>query len=570
MIGTNMMFPHSTQKMWLVGIYCRLSKDDEQQGESASITHQRELLTSVCKSQGWNIVQIYQDDGFTGLNMDRPGLQRMLADVKQGLINLVITKDLSRLGRNYLDTGNLIEQFFPRHRTRYIAYNDGIDTQSDANDILPFKNVLNEMYSKDISKKVHASYLVAAQKGSFTGVVPPFGYLKDPAVKGHLIVDPETAPYVHEMFRLAAEGRGPNYIRRWFEVNEVPCPAWWNRQRGFRKTMTKWETKDPERGRFVWDFSIIKDMLINPVYVGSIASQKRYYQFKTGNIGDKKPDEWVVVENCHEPIVDKATFQIVQEKLRSRQRPRNDGNYSLFAGLIKCGECGKALTYRMSRPGKDPIPVYCCKTYNAYGKDHCTQHRIPLHVLKEKVLEAVRASADAVTITPDEVMQQISQVQQTRQDGQKETLRTSIVRDEDRLQVLGKMFAQLYEDRLLGNITEENYNMLRDKTQKEQRELEQRIADAKRQLKNDDDQAYHAEQWVNLISQYTDLDDLDAETLNHLVNKIVVHETIDDSHVRHLRVEIHFNFQPIPSVEDFTPEAQRPYLHPVYADKYRA
>ena len=199
--------------------------------------------------------------------------------------------------------------------------------------------------------------------------------------------------------------------------------------------MTKWEKQDSEHGRFMWDFSIIKDMLINPVYIGSIASQKRYYQFKTGNIGDKKPDEWVVVENCHEPIVDKATFQLAQDKLHSRQRPRNDGNYSLFAGLIKCGECGKALTYRVSRPKKEPVPVYCCKTYNAYGKRHCTQHRIPLYVLKDKVLETIQNCAKSAAINPKEVLAQIDQSKQSQKDNQKETLRVIILRDEERLKV---------------------------------------------------------------------------------------------------------------------------------------
>ena len=184
-------------------VYCRLSKDDDLQGESASIANQRDMLEKYCEKQGWEVVAVYQDDGFTGLNMERPDLQRMLRAIERRQINLVITKDLSRLGRNYLQTGHLIEDFFPRNGVRYIAMNDGIDTLRDNNDIAPFKNILNEMYSKDISKKVHSSYLLKAQKGQFTGCLAPFGYRKDPEDKNHLLIDEETAPIVRLIFGYA-------------------------------------------------------------------------------------------------------------------------------------------------------------------------------------------------------------------------------------------------------------------------------------------------------------------------------------------------------------------------------
>ena len=235
------------------------------------------MLEKYCEKQGWEVVAVYQDDGFTGLNMERPDLQRMLRAIERRQINLVITKDLSRLGRNYLQTGHLIEDFFPRNGVRYIAMNDGIDTLRDNNDIAPFKNILNEMYSKDISKKVHSSYLLKAQKGQFTGCLAPFGYRKDPEDKNHLLIDEETAPIVRLIFGYALNGHGPNYIRRRLEEEKIPCPTWWNRERGLRNTRTKWEKKDPENGRYMWDFSVIKDLLMNPVYTGAIASQKKDY-----------------------------------------------------------------------------------------------------------------------------------------------------------------------------------------------------------------------------------------------------------------------------------------------------
>ena len=272
-------------------IYCRLSKDDDLQGESASIANQRDMLESYCKQQGWEVAAIYQDDGYTGLNMERPDLQRMLKAIERRQINLVITKDLSRLGRNYLQTGHLIEDFFPRHNVRYIAMNDGIDTMRENNDIAPFKNILNEMYSRDISKKVHSSYVLKAHQGQFTGCLAPFGYRKDPNDKNHLVVDEETAPIVRQIFQWALAGHGPNFIQRRLEEGRVPCPTWWNRERKLRNTRTKWEKKDPINGKHVWDFSVFKDLLMNPVYTGAIASQKKMYKFKIGTIGDKQPQE---------------------------------------------------------------------------------------------------------------------------------------------------------------------------------------------------------------------------------------------------------------------------------------
>ena len=402
-------------------VYCRLSKDDDLQGESASIANQRDMLEKYCEKQGWEVVAVYQDDGFTGLNMERPDLKRMLKAIERRQINLVITKDLSRLGRNYLQTGYLIEDFFPRNGVRYIAMNDGIDTMRDNNDIAPFKNILNEMYSKDISKKVHSSYLLKAQKGQFTGGLAPFGYKKDPEDRNHLLIDEETAPIVRLIFDYALEGHGPNYIRRRLEEEKIPCPTWWNRNRGLRNTRTKWEKKDPENGSFMWDFSVIKDLLINPVYTGAIASQKAHYKFKIGTIGEKKPEEWIVVEDCHEPIIDKRSFDIVQDKLKSRQRPGETGEISLFAVLIKCGECGKALTVRYTN-AKHPQQIYSCKTYNAFGKNHCTQHRIEFDTLYSLVLHKIRECARAALMDGDAVAGQLSNTCEAEQKGQREAL----------------------------------------------------------------------------------------------------------------------------------------------------
>ena len=529
-------------------IYCRLSKDDDLDGESASIANQRDMLEHYCEKQGWEVVEVYQDDGYTGLNMERPDLKRMIKAIERRQVNLVITKDLSRLGRNYLQTGYLIEDFFPRNGVRYIAMNDGIDTLRENNDIAPFKNILNEMYSKDISKKVHSSYLLKAQKGEFTGCVAPFGYRKDPEDKNHLLVDEETAPIVRQIFRWALEGHGPNFIRRRLEEQKVPCPTWWNRERGIRNVRTKWEKQDPENGRYMWDFSVIKDILMNPVYAGAIASQKKDYRFKIGTIGEKKPQDWIVVEQRHEPLIDRKSFAIVQDKLKSRQRPRQNGETSLFAGLIKCGECGKSLTIRTTH-AKHPQKIYACKTYGAFGKTHCSQHRVEYDTLYRLVLNKIRECASAALMDGEAIAGKLTDTCEAEQKGQREAWERSLAKDEERIEVLEKMVLRLYEDMMAGRISDTNFNLMLGRTQTEQAELKARVEEARKRLSDEAKIESDARQWIDAIQEYADITELDAATLNRLIKEIVVHERIDSDKTRHISIEIHFNLKPIPEVE---------------------
>ena len=529
-------------------IYCRLSKDDDLDGESASIANQRDMLEHYCEKQGWEVVEVYQDDGYTGMNMERPDLKRMIKAIERRQVNLVITKDLSRLGRNYLQTGYLIEDFFPRNGVRYIAMNDGIDTLRENNDIAPFKNILNEMYSKDISKKVHSSYLLKAQKGEFTGCVAPFGYRKDPEDKNHLLVDEETAPIVRQIFRWALEGHGPNFIRRRLEEQKVPCPTWWNRERGIRNVRTKWEKQDPVNGRYMWDFSVIKDILMNPVYAGAIASQKKDYRFKIGTIGEKKPQDWIVVEQRHEPLIDRKSFAIVQDKLKSRQRPRQNGETSLFAGLIKCGECGKSLTIRTTH-AKHSQQIYACKTYGAFGKTHCSQHRVEYDTLYRLVLNKIRECASAALMDGEAIAGKLTDTCEAEQKGQREAWERSLAKDEERIEVLEKMVLRLYEDMMAGRISDTNFNLMLGRTQTEQAELKARVEEARKRLSDEAKIESDARQWIDAIQEYADITELDAATLNRLIKEIVVHERIDSDKTRHISIEIHFNLKPIPEVE---------------------
>ena len=540
---TNLEAEELLAPTYKVGVYCRLSKEDEdnRDGESQSIGHQREMIEEFCKQRKWAVEEVYIDDGYSGTTSNRPDLQRMLKDVENGKINVVVTKDYSRLGRDNLFTENLREIWFPKHQCRYVAINDNIDTMYD-DEYAPFKALFNAHYSKDISKKVHTAYLTQAQKGRFTGCVAPFGYLKDPEDATHLIIDEETAPFVRQIFDWALDGRGTSFIKRHLELNRVPCPTWWNRQRGIRNHFTKWELQDPENGKYVWDDSVIGDMLINPVYYGAIASQKKNYKFKVGVINEKKPEDWIVVENTHEPIIDQDSFDIVQEKIESRKCSRGDGTTSLFAGLIKCGECGKALTIRKTS-AKNPQDIYACVTYNRHGKQHCSQHRVEFDTLYNIVFDEIKELATEVVDTY-EVAESLADAYENEKREQQELLERGIAKAQNRLETLERMTTKAYEDLLSNVITEPMFNSLVERTKKESEDLMKQIAHDERKLSKNSTENGNARKWIDTIKEYADITELDSETLNRLVKQIVVHEEITKDGDRNITMEIHYNFRP--------------------------
>ena len=524
-------------------VYCRLSKDDgESEGDSSSIQTQRAMLEHYCAQQGWAVVAVYQDDGFTGLNMNRPDMTRMLKAIERRQIDVVVTKDLSRLGRNYIQTGQLIEEFFPKNGVRYIAVNDSVDTDMDSvYDMTPFRAVMNQMYSADVSKKVHSAYVTKARSGQFTGCLAPFGYCKNPDNTSQLIPDEDTAWIVKLIFDYAKEGYGPNYIRRKLEDREIPCPAWWNRKKGLRNKFTKFERENPETRHLIWDFTTIKEILQNPVYIGAIASQKQVYKFKTGWIKDKKPHEWLIVEDMHEPLVSREVFELVQEKAKSRKRPDAFGNYSIFAGLIKCGQCGSTMNIRRANQ-KGNERIYTCSKYNKYGVKHCSQHRMKYDVLYSIVLEQIRSYAAKALENEDEVISQLAIQSRGDYADERALVEKAIADDTARLAAIEKLIAKLYEDMIADRISAENFNAILAKSQAEQKALRERLQHNQSRVEHERQEHDDTTRWIELIKEYADIQELDTATLQRLIKKIVIHEDLDGDIIRQT-VEIHFNLK---------------------------
>lgn len=522
-----------------VAIYCRLSKDDNLDGESASIHNQRDMLETWCQEHGFTVAGVYADDGYSGLYMDRPDFQRMLADCKQGKIDIVVTKDMSRLTRNSTHSGQLRDEFFPKHHIRYIGVTDGVDTGKD-DDLIAFRSVFNEIYSKDIGKKVHSSYVIKAKKGKFTGCVAPFGYMKSPEDKNFLIPDKDTAWIVQKIFGWAAEGHGTNWIRRRLEDEKIPAPCWWNRKKGLRNHVTKWEKEYGEKGIYMWDFSTIKQILENPVYIGTIASQKANYRFKVGWLGDKKPEEWIQVENVHEPLVDMDTYNLVQEKVKMRKRPDAWGNYGIFAGLVKCGECGSSMNQRVAN-SKSKTRILTCAKYNKYGVVHCSQHRLELDTLYQIVLEQIRTCAALALADEAKVMEELRKSCQCDSEEENRRIRVKLSESERRLSELDALVSKLYEDWVAGRINEANFTRMMEKAQGEQEALQKKADMMRERLDGVAKEQEDNSKWLSLIRQYADIKELDREMLHLLIKEIVVHEDMSEGR-RNTTVEIHFNF----------------------------
>lgn len=535
MIQTN-----SNHFSFKAAIYCRLSKDDEQKGESASIQNQKELLENYVKSRGWSIYDVYIDDGYTGLNTNRPSFQRLIRDIENKKVDIVITKDLSRLGRNYLQTGYYTENFFPKNNVRYIALNDGVDTFQENNEIVPFKNVLNEFYSRDVSKKMKSAYMTRARQGKFIGCLASIGYRKDNDDPHKLVIDDETSWIVEKIFDLAFSGYGVQAIRRRLFEEKIPTPTWWNRKKGLRNKKTKLEMT-VDGGEYWWDCTTLKEIIENPVYIGHIASQKVNYKFKVGWLSDKPKEEWIIVENTHEPIISEDIYNIANEKLKSRRRPFKNGEESIFAGIVKCPDCGKSLNLGRNK-SKKREKLLTCNTYRRYGKSLCSQHRIYYDTLYEIVLKDIRKNAEIALKDEKEIIKALEKSREIDNEEEQKFIMDKINEDQIRVEDLTKKIERLYDDWLDNKISESNFQNILEKSQKEQDYLNQRIEDNQKLIVKEDLEDINVKKWIELIKKHRDIKKLDKETLNELISKIYVHEKEVVNGEITQTIDIYYNF----------------------------
>ncbi|MGN0462934.1 MAG: recombinase family protein, partial [Ruminococcus sp.] len=360
-----------TQQLKKTALYCRLSKDDERQGESLSIETQKSMLVRYAQENGLIPYEIYVDDGYSGLNFDRPDFQRMIDDVATGKIGVVVVKDLSRFGRDHIVVGQYQELYFPSKKVRFIALNDGIDTlNSHSTDYAALKNVINEFYSRDTSRKIKAAFRSRAKDGKYHSKTAPFGYLKDPDDHNHLIPDPETAPVVVKIYDLVLKGWGNHRIRDYLRETKVPVPSWYMHIRGIED---KSHMFPDEESKYIWRPDTLRLLIRNRVYCGDCVLCKSDTVFKTKKHFKTDEADWITVENTHEPIVSRETWERANELIAVKRREYKEtlkDDLNIFSGLLKCADCGKALSRRKYGSNSSHM-IYVCGTYATYGSHKC-------------------------------------------------------------------------------------------------------------------------------------------------------------------------------------------------------
>ena len=530
-------------KKYVAGLYCRLSKDDGNSVESMSIWSQKVMLKQFAESNSIAIYDYYVDDGYSGTNFDRPSFKKMITDIENGKINCVITKDLSRLGRNYLQSGAYIEMYFPQKNIRYIAITDGIDTlNSNQNDIMPFKNILNEMYAKDTSKKVKSAIQSRMREGTYIGSKAPFGYLKDPDNKRRLIIDEKTKPIIELIYKLCLEGKGTQLISQELMKRKIPRPSAFveNAEKLYGLT---------EENKYQWSHRMVLNVLRDPVYCGNMARNKRpTLSFKNSKRMYIPKSDYIYAKDTHEGIVSEEIWEQVQTMIDKRKCNNKKGLYydNIFQGLVRCPKCGYALTpktdYRLKKKELIDFVHFSCSTYKKYGVNACSSHRIEARDLYNIVLEDIQYHGNmALSAKEDFVEKIIEKIEVEKIDEGKE-LSNKLELKKNQLAELDRSYEQLYEDRLEGNITERNFNLMNVSISKKQDKLIEEI----KVLEGDIEVSFETEdnykKFMNNISKYAKIKSLNRYILNQIIDKIYVYDKEEIDGQISQKVEIHYKF----------------------------
>lgn len=535
------------EKIYNAAVYARLSKEDEQRGDSASIETQVEMLTRYVTGHGWNLAAVYKDDGYTGTNfVRRPAFNEMMEKVRDREINLVVVKDLSRFGRNYLEVGQYTELEFPALGCRFIAVNDNIDSLNrDSNDeiFMAFRNIFNEHYSRDISKKIRSAMNTSCRSGKFIGAFAPFGYMKSPDDRHRLIIDEPAAAIVRRIFQMRCEGEG--FRRIALALNEegvLPPREYHCRCAG--------KAGSPWRDNGKWSSVTVSGLLRNEAYIGNMVQHKsEVFSYKDRRMTAVPKEEWIRVENTHEPIISMDVWEQCRRMDRGTVHPRQNSmkETSLFSGLLYCADCGFAMRCQIERRRrKNGVTAryerYLCGSYSRSGHTACSTHSIPVQVLSELVLNDIWAKADEVFYHEEEIAQCLMERRQKQSRAELSAMQKSMRFLEKRVAELDRLIRSAYEDKVDGSIPAELCAELLRGYQKERAENSTRLQEIEKQQAEMQTAENEVQEWISLIRRYRDIDTLDRETLLKLIDRIEIGEahTEDGNKVRDIKIYYKF------------------------------
>lgn len=522
----------------IAGLYCRLSREDSHGDSlSMSIENQKHLLMEYARERGWDVFQVYVDDGYTGTNFDRPAFKQMVKDAEAGRINCIITKDLSRLGRNYTEAGRYTEETFPRLGVRFIAINDSVDSDVE-NDFAAFHHVINEFYPRQVSKKVKQVKAAGARQGKFMGSHPPYGYVRSPENKHLLVIEEESAMIVRGIFTSFAGGDSGRMIADRLNNAGVDSPRFHYYSRQGKTNPKASETN-------VWNSCTLMQLLRNQVYLGHLAQGKRrVVSFKTKERQVVDPDDWIVVKDTHEPIISQELWDRVHQRLARRERVRitKKNTVGLFSGKIFCATCGGHLAYMHKATKDEEKGVYRCSRYNNGGKSACTAHYIDERFLSAFVLNDVNLYAKLAVADQEQLSKQLLREMTAQQNAESSALRSQAVGIENKLSAIDARLKDLYVDKCDGKIPEQTAFTLMNGFVEEQDQLKEKLTLLKAQIDTVQSIEGDIGKWMVLIQQQLDIQELDRVTVAELIDRVMVSETRDENGKRMMEVSIEYRF----------------------------
>lgn len=531
-------------RIFRTALYLRLSKDDEGTGESSSITTQRSILQDYAKTHGLSVVEEYADDGYSGTNYNRPAFQRMISDIEAGKINCVLTKDLSRLGRNSARTTDLLDEYFPSKRVRYISVIDGYDSfhlTSGTAMTASFMTVMHEMYARDISNKIRTSFNAKMEKGEYVASFAPYGYKKDTANKNQLVIDYQVSHIVQEIFRMAYDGHAPGVIAKYLNENNIATPAM------YRCQSRPYLDLDNYSKRKEWTSQIICKMLRNEVYLGkTLQGKTSKVSFKSKATQINPREEWIVVEGTHEPLISDEVFRVVRNRCISRRSPATKGFSNIFAGIAVCADCGRHMTTARSRK-KGATCNLACVGYRTYGAKECSNHFIDYDLLCDAVLKELRIWLSLSSAEKKAIINELEEESASHYEAASSEAAKAVSDMEQRAREVTSLMKRLYEDNIFGRVGTTLYQKLAADYEAELLSLERSISEVRASLKPDTATSDSYKKFFSLLDDVTEVTALTKPLLQKFIDRIEVEQgynIIDETgHKRkHQRIRIYYRF----------------------------
>lgn len=517
-------------------LYCRLSRDDELQGDSNSIKNQKAILSKYASEHGMPNPQFYVDDGYSGTTFNRPDFQRLMDDVNSGRVRTIIVKDMSRLGRDYLKVGLYTEITFPEANVRFIAINDQVDSASNVdNDFTPFRNIINEWYAKDTSKKIRAVFKAKGNSGKHLCTCPPYGYKKDEQDNQHWLVDAVAASVVKEIFSLCMQGYGPTQIARILTESGIDTPKIHKQKCGL--SVSTQVTEFPE----IWATESVLKILENPAYLGhtvNFRSKKKSYKSKKKIMLPR--EDWVIFKDTHEALIDEDTYETVQRIRQSKRKQTDMGEMSVFSGIVYCADCGKKMY--LCRCSKSMQKEYFnCSTYRKKSKSLCASHQITVEAVEHIVLTDLQRVLGMAKDNEKQFvdMLQTAKSKEIRRDLSAKTKECDEA--EKRVKALDRIIQSLYEDKVCGNLTDERFVKMSQAYEQEQETLTERIKVLRKELSTAKEDAGNVTKFMRLVKRYTEITELTPEVVREFIEKVIVHQAEKVNGKRRQAVEIIYN-----------------------------